>query len=198
MPHPRFSANRRRSVISGLGLLLLASAWATPAPAGGPHPLDPLSAQEIAEAVSVIAASGKVNRATRAAMITLKEPEKQQVTGWAKGGKTETLLGFMAKGAEYVGDEWIYISPDGKWMYGIPEPIRLWDWHLRKAPQYWSRVSPSDRVRLRALGLAVRSIKWASADGGPGRHFALPGIRRVVDLLERQRYLQMPPRRAPR
>ncbi len=117
------------------------------------------------------------------------------VTGWAKGGKTETLLGFMAKGAEYVGDEWIYISPDGKWMYGIPEPIRLWDWHLREAPLFWSRVSPRDRVRLGALGLAVRSIKWAGADGGPGRHFALRGIRRVVDLLERQRYLQMPPRK---
>ena len=90
MPSSRLSASQgrcspARSVISGLGLLLLASAWATPAPAGGSHPLDPLSAQEIAAAVSVIAASGKVNRATRAAMITLKEPDKRQVTGWAEG-----------------------------------------------------------------------------------------------------------------
>lgn len=47
--------------------------------------------------------------------------------GWSKGGKTSTLLAFMANGATYVGD-WLYISADGKRMYGIPEPIRVWQW----------------------------------------------------------------------
>ncbi len=47
------------------------------------------------------------------------------LTGWAKGGKTETLLAFAANGAEYVGDEWVYLSSDGQHMYGIPEPIRV-------------------------------------------------------------------------
>jgi hypothetical protein len=42
------------------------------------------------------------------------------ITGWAKGGKTEILLSFMAQGANYVGDEWIYLCPDGKSMFGIP------------------------------------------------------------------------------
>src|SRR5262245_51635903 len=31
------------------------------------------------------------------------------VTGWSKGGKTEALLAFASRGAEYVGDEWIYL-----------------------------------------------------------------------------------------
>src|SRR5918997_82180 len=42
------------------------------------------------------------------------------VTGWAKGGKTETLLGFMAAGAEYVGDEWVYLDANGRHVHGIP------------------------------------------------------------------------------
>lgn len=40
-------------------------------------------------------------------------------TGWAKGGKTETLLAFAARGATYVGDEWIYLTDDGR-MVGLP------------------------------------------------------------------------------
>src|SRR5262249_27450521 len=30
-------------------------------------------------------------------------------TGWSKGGKTELLLSFAANGAQYVGDEWVYV-----------------------------------------------------------------------------------------
>ena len=71
------------------------------------------------------------------------------VTGWAKGGKTETLLAFTSKGAEYIGDEWVYLSKDGRYMYGIPEPIRVWDWHLRYLPEYRSLLKGSDRARLR-------------------------------------------------
>jgi len=54
-------------------------------------------------------------------------------TGWAKGGKTELLLAFAAHGARYVGDEWVYLDGGGR-MFGVPEPIRLWDWHLDDLP----------------------------------------------------------------
>jgi hypothetical protein len=49
-------------------------------------------------------------------------------TGWSKGGKTEALLTFMARGARYIGDEWVYLhpemSPQGRHvtrMSGIPD-----------------------------------------------------------------------------
>src|SRR5262249_13573465 len=45
------------------------------------------------------------------------------VTGWSKGGKTETLLGSLDHDIEYVGDEWVYLTDDGR-MLGLPEPIR--------------------------------------------------------------------------
>jgi hypothetical protein len=52
-------------------------------------------------------------------------------TGWSKGGKTEALLGFAAQGAEYVGDEWVYVAANGARVYGIPPPVRIWEWQLR-------------------------------------------------------------------
>jgi len=65
-------------------------------------------------------------------------------TGWSKGGKTETLLAFVSRGAEYIGDEWVYISHDGSRMYGIPEPIRVWDWHLQYLPEYRALLGQGD------------------------------------------------------
>ena len=105
-------------------------------------------------------------------------------TGWSKGGKTETLLAFTSRGAEYVGDEWIYITADGGRMYGIPEPIRVWDWHLQHLPQYWRLVKRSDRIRIRALQTLVRL-----AEG------VLPSSvgRRVTPLLKSQLYVHLPP-----
>jgi hypothetical protein len=72
-------------------------------------------------------------------------------TGWSKGGKTETLLSFMAQGATYIGDEWIYITSDGAQIFGIPEPIRIWEWHLQSMPEYRRILKGSDRTRLRVL-----------------------------------------------
>ena len=116
-------------------------------------------------------------------------------TGWAKGGKTETLLAFMEKGATYVGDEWVYISADGQCMYGIPEPIRIWEWHLQEMPQYWDSVGRSDRARLRSLSYLVRSMD-RTVDSGIGRGTApVKLLQRMTPILKRQLNVQLPPRK---
>jgi hypothetical protein len=106
-------------------------------------------------------------------------------TGWSKGGKTETLLAFMSQGAEYIGDEWVYVSADGKRMHGIPEPIRVWDWHLQDLPHYRDLVGRGDRARLQAIKLAQSA----------GR--AMPGkvSGRVMPLLKRQLFVDVHPKR---
>jgi hypothetical protein len=71
-------------------------------------------------------------------------------TGWSKGGKTESLLAFCERGATYVGDEWVYLPGDGT-AAGIPEPIRVWDWHLDSLPGYRRRLRWRNRIRLAAL-----------------------------------------------
>ncbi len=105
-------------------------------------------------------------------------------TGWSKGGKTEALLAFMAHGAQYVGDEWVYLPADDSRALGIPEPIRLWDWYLRQLPALRERLSRDDRLRLAALrGVAMLRRRVPAL---------VPG--RLARFLERQRYADLDPR----
>lgn len=115
-------------------------------------------------------------------------------TGWSKGGKTEALLAFMARGATYIGDEWVYLNGDSRKLYGIPEPIRLWDWHLNELPQYRARVGRGDRARLRALRMLV-SMEQAAPDGARSAFAPARALNRITPLLKRQLYVQMPPKR---
>jgi hypothetical protein len=115
------------------------------------------------------------------------------VTGWSKGGKTETLLAFMANGAEYIGDEWVYISGDGQRMCGIPEPIRVWDWHLQDLPRYRAQVGWDDRVRLRALKLMVRSTERMISNGVGHQSAPVRLMSRMTPLLKRQLCVDLPP-----
>ncbi len=112
-------------------------------------------------------------------------------TGWAKGGKTETLLAFASRGAKYVGDEWVYLTPDG-WMHGVPEPIRLWHWHVAQLPELRAGLPRLTRGRLKALPSAAGSaLALAAATSG------LPAsiLRRAAPMVSRQAYVQVPPAR---
>lgn len=113
--------------------------------------------------------------------------------GWSKGGKTESLLAFMREGARYVGDEWVYVTGDGRSLYGIPEPIRLWDWHLGQLPEYRRLVPPADRVRLGAIGAAAAVHRSLPRDARrlPGSH----AFDRMMALLEGQRHVDPPAER---
>ena len=111
------------------------------------------------------------------------------VTGWAKGGKTETLLAFMSRGARYAGDEWVYIDPATRRLVGIPEPIRLWDWHLRSAVEYRAAVPATARARLAALRGGVCALEALSGAGLAGSGFA----RRALPIVRRQLNVQVTP-----
>jgi len=112
------------------------------------------------------------------------------VTGWSKGGKTEALLAFASRGAEYLGDEWIYLSGDSERMYGIPQPIRVWDWHLDQFDGYRRRVGWRNRVRL---GM-IRNGLWMSRvmTGGLRSGSVLD---RMQALARRQTYVDIAPDR---
>lgn len=116
------------------------------------------------------------------------------VTGWSQGGKTETLLGFLANGAEYIGDEWIYLTGDGNRMCGIPEPIRVRDWYLDELPGYGRRLSRGQRLRLRALRHLTSGMALLAGNGGGDGTTWRRGIRRLADVAEGQRYVHLAPR----
>lgn len=110
------------------------------------------------------------------------------VTGWSKGGKTEALLAAVERGGSYVGDEWVYLTPDGD-MLGLPEPIRVWDWQLRQFPELLGSRARADRARLSAWRGVRAATSVASSSLLPGSGLA----RRAEPLAARQAYLQVPP-----
>ena len=103
------------------------------------------------------------------------------VTGWSKGGKTEAVLAFMTRGARFVGDEWVYVQPDGATVHGIPEPLRLWEWQLRQLPELRARLGRGERVRLDAL----RTVAGTLRRGG--------SLRRLEALLSGQLHADVAP-----
>lgn len=117
-------------------------------------------------------------------------------TGWAKGGKTEALLGFISNGATYVGDEWIYLSEDGERMYGIPEPIRLWDWHLNEIPHLWDFVSRSKRIKLKLLRSVVNLIERISSGKTIKGTGFVSFLNRLKPLIKKQLYVHLKPKEA--
>lgn len=108
--------------------------------------------------------------------------------GWAKGGKTETLLSCLPDGARYIADEWVYLTAEGA-MFGVPEPIRLWRWLLRQDPDLMRRVGIRRRCRMALLdALAVATERAAGIRWGPRAV-----LRRAAPVLRRQVYVQVPP-----
>jgi hypothetical protein len=107
------------------------------------------------------------------------------VTGWSRSGKTETLLAFGDRGARYVGDEWVYLHPDGT-LTGLEEPMRVWSWHLRQLDGRAPRLPLSTRASFAVLDRATEATA-----GRP-----LPGkVRRLRHLLSEQRNVRIPPQR---
>ena len=115
------------------------------------------------------------------------------VTGWSKGGKTETLLSFMSRGARYIADEWCYIGPDGRRIFGLPEPMRLWRWQMAQLPRYRDRVPLTQRLNMAAMGIVPA---LAGALPAP-LQFLRPGqaAQRVAHFLEQRLNVQVPPER---
>ena len=89
------------------------------------------------------------------------------LTGWSKGGKTETLLAVAERGASIVGDEWVYLR-DGR-VLGTAHRMRLWQWQLEQAPAVQARLTAKQRRRL---ALADRLVRWHSS--------ATPALRRSL------------------
>src|SRR5207249_1064637 len=73
--------------------------------------------------------------------------------GLSRGGKTGTLLAFMAHGASYIGDDWVYVAPDGGAAFGLPGVMEVRHAYLEALPRYHARLARSERVPLQAVAL---------------------------------------------
>ncbi|HEV2796038.1 MAG TPA: hypothetical protein VGV65_00325, partial [Nocardioides sp.] len=110
------------------------------------------------------------------------------VTGWSKGGKTEALLGSMLTGADYVGDEWVYLTEDGD-MLGVPEPIRIWSWQLDQLADLRRARTSRQRGTLTAWDGLARVAAGGARTSLPGSGL----LRRAAPALARQANVQVAP-----
>jgi hypothetical protein len=118
------------------------------------------------------------------------------VTGWAKGGKTEALLGFAQRGATYVGDEWIFLDAEGRTMIGLPEPMRVWDWQLDQTPNVRERIGWRARGRLSAAAGSTALLRGGARLPVVRGSAVGDAARRLGAIADRQRSVQVPPARA--
>ncbi len=114
------------------------------------------------------------------------------VTGWSKGGKTETVLGVMAESdATFIADEWLYIDPVRRIVLGSAHPMRLWEWHVQQLPHLVDRIPEKDRRRFRT----VRGVRRLRAHV-PARVVETSPVKfldAVMPLLERRAGVHLPP-----
>ena len=102
--------------------------------------------------------------------------------GRAHGGKTATLLAFMAHGATYVGDDWVYLSADGASVRGLDQEVGVRGSYLQQLPELRARLDRArpvaTRARMRALELMQR-VEHAVPDQR-GRATTTTGFRHRV------------------
>lgn len=117
------------------------------------------------------------------------------VTGWARGGKTTSLLGFMAKGAEFISDDWAYVDLDHARMHGLPKPLEVSDRQLAELPTYRDRVARGQRWQMRTAWMAEQVIERMAASR-LGRNVVPRGlVKHLLPALQRRRSVEVSPRR---
>lgn len=111
------------------------------------------------------------------------------VTGWSKGGKTESLLAALDDGARYVGDEWVHLFDGGTQAVGVPEPVRVWDWYLDQLDSIRVPLGAWGEARRRALaGGAALTRRAERIDRAGVARLA----RRLHHLVDAQRHVDVP------
>ncbi|HKI78190.1 MAG TPA: hypothetical protein VKA26_06590 [Ignavibacteriaceae bacterium] len=110
------------------------------------------------------------------------------VIGWSKGGKTEALFSFIKKGAKFVGDETVLISPDGKKMFGIPVPVSIWEWQFSEIKELMPPVSMQKKIQFKGIHLVDNAHRVLGTSILKNYSFvkmigdALPALRRQLNI----------------
>jgi hypothetical protein len=110
------------------------------------------------------------------------------VIGWSKGGKTEALFSFINNGAEFIGDETVIVSPDGKKMFGIPVPVSIWEWQFSEIPELMPKLSKQKKILFKGVHFVER-IHSISSKGRLKKNAvvkligeALPSLRKQLNI----------------
>ncbi|QEG41895.1 hypothetical protein [Roseimaritima ulvae] len=109
--------------------------------------------------------------------------------GWPRGGKTGMMLAHLLQGAEYLAAEWVYVDPREGKMHGVPESLRLRDWHLRQGASRLQNVSRRDRLRLWGRRWAAKTAAALATLTGYVRPRFGRSLGKLAAAIERHRYI---------
>jgi hypothetical protein len=107
------------------------------------------------------------------------------VMGWPKGGKTGAMLAFIEDGAEYVGDEWVFVDPTNQIVYGLPLPVGVSEWQWEQLPHLVPRRTAQQRI----IFSLIHSIEWLASTFDRTRYRKSPIVKSLqqgVPALRRQ------------
>lgn len=76
--------------------------------------------------------------------------------GWPHGGKTGASLAFVNRGATFVGDEWLILSPDGSELLAFSWPMSISDRQSRQ-------VDVLDGIRPRRGATIIRATGYVKS-----------------------------------
>jgi hypothetical protein len=114
------------------------------------------------------------------------------MAGWAESGKTTALLGFAARGAELIGEDWVLVTGDGNKMCGLPTMIELSSSHLESLPHVRRTIKRSRLLKLAALRRLHR-IQEAAMGRRSNRTSLGRLLGRIVTALEQRAYPTVTP-----
>lgn len=80
------------------------------------------------------------------------------VNGWPKGGKTSTLFSFLAHGAQFISDDWLFVDSNSK-IHGLMQPIKLSDWQFNQLPEYQSKITPKKKLTIQSIRLLDATMR---------------------------------------
>lgn len=112
------------------------------------------------------------------------------VSGLAHSAKTTTLMGFMAHGAQCIGDDTAYLDRNGRLM-GDMTAISVSDRHLADLPELRSAVSYRQRLAINTAVALTRSISLAPGYGN-GQSSLSRGLRKLGRILTTRRSVDVP------
>lgn len=108
------------------------------------------------------------------------------VAGFAHSAKTTTLLGFMAHGAQCIGDDTAYLDHAGR-LVGDKSSIGLSDRHLADLPKLRAALSYRQRLAIKTAGALTRSISAVAPSYEAGQSSLHRGLRKLDRVLSGRR-----------
>ena len=110
-------------------------------------------------------------------------------SGWARGGKTSALLSFAGRGADFVGDDSVFLHRNGGRMVGSPRTIPVSRRRRKELGSLAPRVSFGARARQRAAAIAGALTRGRGTPGNGLGHVA----RKIATRMEGRSRVPMAP-----